>query len=101
MHITIILITTLTSRLSTFLHLQYIIRNGCYVLSASYGGLRGEKKHMCAVVYTDTDDALLGQNADWGSSDGMVNEKSMKQQVIDRLSRARLTRGTYIDRLFD
>ena len=56
---------------------------------------------MCAVVYTDTDDALLGQNADWGSSDGMVNEKSMKQQVIDRLSRARLTRGTYIDRLID
>jgi len=60
---------------------------------------------MCAVVYTDTDDALLGQNADWGSSDGtyssMANEKSMKQQVIDRLSRARLTRGTYVDRLID
>ena len=41
--------------------LQYF-GDGCYVLSASYGGLEGIQ-HMAAVVYRDDRDAFLGSNA--------------------------------------
>ena len=44
------------------------IRDGCYALTATYGGLRG-LQHMLAVVYCDQEDSRYGSNEEWRAGD--------------------------------
>ncbi len=74
--------------------------DGCYVLTASYGGLEGVQ-HMAAVVYRDERDSTFGGNAAWKSEAG-EGKRSLKEATINRVRTAGLF-GRYpeIERLLE
>ena len=57
-------------------------RDGCYALTATYGGLRGQQ-HMVAVVYGDKDDSRYGSNPDWREGDQKKAAAKFLQQKLE------------------
>lgn len=69
--------------------------DSCYVLTASYGGVKGVQ-HMAAVVYRDDRDSTFGGNAAWKSE----SEGSLKDATLRRVRAAGLfSRYPEIERL--
>ena len=56
--------------------------DGCYALTATYGGLRG-LQHMLAVVYNEKEDSRFGSNADWTADQKQSAADSLRARLKD------------------